>query len=373
MTPAKIHVGLVVHDFDAGYGQGRYCLELVRHLQDDIRFTVFANTFRAPAAEQITWIKVPAWRFDALTSVFSFIPFSERLVRKHRPDLVHAQGLTCWQSDIITGHICNAARAKQMNTRWLKPRLFARLVIPFERAFFQNPNARHVIAISRILEDEVRREYAWNKPVTVIYHGTDSQLFRPSNSPDETKALRARFNLPSSRWTWLFIGEAVKGLRQAIDQLPAFPNAHLLVITRSNLAMYRSQAAVLGVTDRITFHGPEKSPEEAYRAVDLFLYPSDYDPFGMVVTEAMATGIPVAIGRGLGAAELVDHRENGLKFDPHSPEDIRRCLEWIAADPERGRAMGSAGRQQILRHSWEVCARKTLGVYQRVYREKFGA
>ncbi len=373
MAGARINVGLVVHDFDAGYGQGRYCFELVRHLGGEVRFTVFSNTFNASESDNLSWIRVPAWRFDALTTVFSFIPFSERLVKKHRPDVIHAQGLTCWTSDIITGHICNAARAKQMNTRWLKPRLFARLVIPPERGFFRNPKARHVIAISKVLEREIRHEYGWSKPVTVIYHGTDAQVFRPASGEDEVKMLRQRFNLPLGKWTWLFMGEAVKGLRQAIEQLAKFPAAHLLVVTRSNLNMYRNQAAELGVGGRITFHGPEKSPELAYRAVDVFLYPSDYDPFGMVVTEAMATGLPVAVGDGLGSAELITHRETGLKFNPHDSEDIRQCLAWLAEDRERALAVGSAGRRQILAHSWEECARKTLGVYRQVHQEKNGS
>ena len=372
MTGPEMNVGIVVHDYASGYGQGRYCIELVRRMSDRVRFTVFSNTFNAAPMDNVTWVRVPALRYDALTTVYSFIPMAERLVRKHKPDLVHCQGLTCWSSDIATGHICNAARLRRMNTRWLKPRLFAQIVTPLEHRFYKNPKLRHLIAISRVLEAEMRREYDFRKPATVIYHGTDSIQFRPCET-GEREALRARFNIPAGAWTLLFMGEAVKGLRQTIDQLAHFPAAHLLVVTRSDLQLYRDQAAALGVTNRVIFHGFEKRPEDAFRAADVFVYPSDYDPFGMVVTEAMASGIPVAVGFELGASELIDDRITGLKFDPHKPQTIQAALEFLGSDPDRAHRIGMAGREAILKHSWSDCAELTLEVYRRVYREKFGA
>jgi hypothetical protein len=89
------------------------------------------------------------------------------------------------------------------------------------------------------LEQEIRNEYGWSKPATVIYHGTDLTQFRPARNEAERLELRARFKVPADRWIWLFMGEAVKGLREVIDQLPAFPNAHLLVVSRSDLGPYR--------------------------------------------------------------------------------------------------------------------------------------
>ena len=372
MTGPEMNVGIVVHDYDSGYGQGRYCIELVRRMADRVRFTIFSNTFNAAPMENVNWVRVPALRYDALTTVYSFIPMAERLVRRHQPDLVHCQGLTCWSSDIATGHICNAARLRRMNTRWLKPRLFAQIVTPLEHRFYQNKKLRHLIAISKVLESEVRQEYGFTKPATVIYHGTDSGQFRPSE-PGEREQLRNRFKVPANAWTWLFMGEAVKGLRQVIDQLVDFPAATLLVVTRSDLQTYRDQAAILGVADRIVFHGFEEKPEEAFRVANVFVYPSDYDPFGMVVSEAMASGIPVAVGYELGAAELIEDRVTGLKFDPHQPQSIRSALEYLGANPDRAHQIGLAGREAILKHSWSDCADSTLAVYQRVYREKFGA
>ncbi|MFM7102496.1 MAG: glycosyltransferase family 4 protein, partial [Verrucomicrobiota bacterium] len=328
-----MHVGLVVHDYHPSFGQGRYCVELVNRLRDRVQFTVFAQSFHAPADPQVRQVTVPGWRRNALTTVYSFIPAAERRVQAAGVDLIHAQGLTCWHADVITGHMCNAGRLATANTRWLKPRLFAWLALPGERNFYRHSGARHLIAISHRLAHEIRHHYHWHRPVTVIHHGTDTQQFRPPHDAAERQALRRRFRVEGDRWTWLFVGEAVKGLPQAIEQLAAFPQARLLVVTRSPPDAYLPRARALGVADRLVWHGFEPRPEEAYRAADLFLYANDHDPFGMVVTEAMATGLPVAVGETLGAAELIENRVNGVKFNPHRPDEIHRQLAWLAAHP----------------------------------------
>jgi UDP-glucose:(heptosyl)LPS alpha-1,3-glucosyltransferase len=365
-----ISVGLVVHDYDPNFGQGRYCVELVKRLHQQVRFTIFANTFNAPVYPGETRVRVPAIRYNALTTVYSFIPSAQRRVDAHPVDLVHSQGLTSWRADIITGHICNAAREKRMNTRWIKPRLFMKLVIPFERRFYQHRSVRRLIAISRTLEREARHFYGWDRPVSVIYHGTDCDQFRPVENRAERDALRARFGVPGDGWTWLFMGEATKGLRQCVEQLPLFPEARLLVVTRSRLEEYRQLAAELGVTGRITFHGFERQPELAFRAADVFLYPSDYDPFGMVVTEAMASGIPVAVGRGMGASELIDPEVNGLVFDPHRTDEITACLRQLQNSAEFASTVARLGRATIRHHGWDACASATHQVYREVMEEK---
>jgi UDP-glucose:(heptosyl)LPS alpha-1,3-glucosyltransferase len=370
MDSSKISVGLVVHDYDPNFGQGRYCVELVRRLHENVRFTIFANTFNAPQFGEETRVKIPAIRFNALTTVYSFIPTAQYIVGKHSVDLIHAQGLTLWHGDLITGHICNAAREKRMNTKWIKPRLFMRLVIPIERRFYRHQSNRRLIAISRTLEEEVRQYYGWNRPVSVIYHGTDSDVFRPADSTEERLSLRNRFGIPGDQWTWLFMGEATKGLRQCIDQLKQFPEARLLVVTRSRLESFIAQADLLGVRSRVVFRGFESQPELAFRAADVFLYPSDYDPFGMVVTEAMASGIPVVVGRDMGASELIDHGVNGLLFDPHRPDEITACLRLLKNSPGMAETVGRLGRATLRQHGWDSCAAATLQVYKEVDSEK---
>lgn len=359
-------VALVIHDFDRNNGQGRYCIELTRRLRDRCRFTLYSNTADPAALEGIVWERISAWRQRHITAVFTFLVAVEARMAGRQHDLIHAQGLSSWRADVSTVHMINAARMRRLAPARRRDRLFSRLVTPFERAFYQRPRLRHAIVMARGLERELREEYAWNKPVSIIPHGTNTEQFRPPADLKERGELRDRFRVPRDRWVWLFMGEAVKGLGQVIDQLPAFPQAHLLVVTRSQLGAFQEQARRLGVSGRITFHGFEARPELAYRAADVFAYPSAYDPFGMVATEAMASGLAVVIGRETGAAELVTEGVDGLLCDPAEPSGLRAGLARLAADPDSAARLGQAARATIQRHSWEACAEATLGVYRTI-------
>lgn len=366
-------MALVIHDLDPNLGQGRYALELLRRLHPRFDFTVLANRCRADLPPGVAWRRVSAWRGNALGTITSFILPAERAVRRGGFDLVHAQGLTGWSADLSTAHICSAARhARQPPARW-SGRLFAAVVIPLERAFYRRRRLRHVIAISRVVAGEIREHYGWHGPLNVIHHGTDVAVFHPPADAADKDAARRRFGLTAGTWNWLFMGEATKGLREAVAQLPAFPAARLLVVSRSRLDEFRAQAARLGVADRVVFHGPHEQPQEAHRAVDAFVYPSAYDTFGLVVTEAMASGLPVLAGRGIGAAELVEDRRNGLLCDPADAAQLRAQLEWLAAAPDRAAALGQAARATIARCTWDACAAATAEVYERVLGEKRAA
>jgi UDP-glucose:(heptosyl)LPS alpha-1,3-glucosyltransferase len=363
-------IALVVHDFDPRYGQGRYAWELARRMARQHEVRVFANTFINPGETGISFVKVPAWRANALTTVWSFLRNSEKLLGSQPCDIVHAQGLTCWQADVITAHICNAARWEHSPPRRLPSRLFHALVGPLEKRFYQQPRAGHLVAISRQVADEVKRHYNWQRPVTVIHHGTDTEKFRPPLNAAERLAARQRYHLGESEWVWLFVGEAAKGLREAIEQLPSFPAAKLLVVSHSDLAGFRRLADALDVSGQVHLHGPEEDIASAYRAADVFVYPSAYDAFGLVVAEAMASGLPVILGGNVGAAEWIKHRQNGLICDPASSHSLREELAWLQANSASAAELGVAARITVEQHSWDACAAATLAVYEQVLQER---
>lgn len=360
-------IALVVHDFDPGYGQGRYTVELARRLASEHEVRVLANTFGGPLQPRLAYQKAPAWRRAALTTVPSFIAAAEWRLRDGDFDLIHAQGVTCWRADVITSHICHAASQANTPVTNLRRRLFPWLATRLEHRFYRQRRAAHLIAVSRRCAEEIRRHYAWQRDTTVIYHGTDTEQFHPP-TPAERAAARTRYGIPAERWTWLFMGEAGKGLDHVLAQLPAFPAAGLLVVTRSVLAPFQARARALGVADRVVFWGPETDPVHAYQAADLFVYPSPYDTFGMVVTEAMATGLPVIASRDIGAAELIRESHNGLLCQPATPATLRAALHWVADHRDEARALGQAARATVQQYSWDACATATLGVYEQVLR-----
>jgi UDP-glucose:(heptosyl)LPS alpha-1,3-glucosyltransferase len=296
----------------------------------------------------------------------TFLTACETILHRERYDLVHAQGVTCWGADVITAHMCNAARIRWLSSRDVRARMFSRFVAPLEARFYRQPRARHLIAVSKGLASEVAQHYGWCRDTTIVYHGTNVSHFHPPTDNADRRRARARYGLGKPGWIWLFVGEAIKGLQHVIMQLRHFPDARLLVVSRSDTTAAERLAAELGVAARVMLHGPIDDLADVYRAADVFVYPSEYDAFGLVVAEAMASALPVVAGRGVGAAEWITHEKNGLLCDPGNAASLLQQLGGLHADPVRAARLGCAARQTVEEHSWDACAAATLKVYERV-------
>lgn len=359
-----------MHDCQSGFGQGRYVIELVRRLAARYRLSVFSNRFDPELPPGAAYHRIPALRTNALLSILSFLLASELRMRRARCDIIHAQGLTSWSADLITAHICNAARFADHSHLSIVRSLFPTIIIPLERAFYRSRRPKGAIVMSQALAGELASYYGWNRTVTIIPHGTDTALFRPCVDEEERLHVRSRYRLGPRDWVWLFLGEAAKGLEMVIRQLPHFPAARLLVVSRSNPEAFLTLASGIQAAERVVWYGPESQPELAYRAADVFVYPSGYDAFGMVVTEAMASGLPVIAGRRIGAAELIRDQSNGLLVDASDGDGVRVALRRIGSEPGFAGVLAAAGRATICGHSWDACATRTAEVYDSLARAR---
>lgn len=363
-------IAFVVHDFDPGFGQGRYAVELARRFAPDHDVHVYANRFASQLEANVTFQRVPALRRSALLTILSFIRNAETLLARRTYDIVHAQGVTCWHANVVTAHICNAARQRHESPRSLKARLFLAITSRLERRFYQANRQARVIGVSEGVSCQVQQEYGLAHQPAAIHHGIDCAQFQPRQDAGVRSAERAKLSIPEAAWVWLFVGEAAKGLSQTLRQLPAFPQARLLIVTRSDSRPQQRLADELGVASRVRFLGSTEHPERIYQLADVFVYPSTYDAFGMVVAEAMASGLPVICGRPIGAAEWIKDGENGLLCDPAQDDSLRQCLERLGTNAEPGSQLANAARQTALQHSWDECARATLAVYQQAIADR---
>lgn len=361
-----MRIALVVHDMDYRVGHGRYCVELADRLASRHEIHIVANRFNPGRDLHVVRHPVRAWRRSALLSVLTFLVSAERALKASRFDLVHSQGMAGWTADVVTAHVCNRARYQSDPPRSLAQRVFPTIVVPLEAAFYRQRNLKHLIAISNAVRMDITRSYGWDRESTVIYHGTNTRAFYPAESLEAKQARRLELTLPPVGPVWAFVGEAAKGLDAAIRQLPKFPSANLLAVTRSKPDAYMAVAAQLGVADRLHFRGPLDDTCRAYQAADVLVYPSRYDTFGLVVSEAMACGLPVIIGRDIGAAEWIEPRRNGLLCNPEQQNSIEAELRWLEEHPADARNIGIEARRTVLEHDWDRCAMETERCYRKV-------
>jgi glycosyltransferase involved in cell wall biosynthesis len=116
----------------------------------------------------------------------------------------------------------------------------------------------------------------------------------------------------------------------------------------------------------VTFGGYRQIDEIAayYGLAGAFVHPAIVEQWGLVINEAMATGLPVVVSRSVGAVEdLVIDGENGYRFDPRDPSAIAKALLRVSApDADRAR-MGRSSRERVAHWSLDRFAE---GLWQAV-------
>ena len=88
-----------------------------------------------------------------------------------------------------------------------------------------------------------------------------------------------------------------------------------------------------------------------YRAADVLVVPSWYEPFGMVILEGMLYGLPIASTQVGGPAEILKHEETALLFPSKDVAGLADCLIRLAADANLRRTLGRAAGEEV-RHTW---------------------
>ncbi|MGH9679308.1 MAG: glycosyltransferase, partial [Candidatus Acidiferrales bacterium] len=174
----------------------------------------------------------------------------------------------------------------------------------------------------------------------------------------ERAAVRREWGVPDDAPVVLFCAK-LQSWKRPLDLLRAFaasrvPGARLVFAGEGPLREeLKEEARSLGLNGQVRFTGFANQTElpELYRAADLLVLPSEYEPFGLVVNEAMVCGCPVAVSDRVGAGgDLVTPGQNGFVFPSGNVEALAGILKEALASPDRLRAMGEAARRRMM--SW---------------------
>jgi glycosyltransferase involved in cell wall biosynthesis len=169
----------------------------------------------------------------------------------------------------------------------------------------------------------------------------------------------------------------VAGLRDA------HPGVRLLVVgsakfvsgsTRhDNRAFVRRLEALiaeLDLGDRVMLLGERSDVPELLRALDILLLPSWEEPFGRVVVEALAVGVPVAATSAGGPREVLRDGVEGLLLPPHRPDAWVAALSPLLADPARLAEMRRRGPERASGFDRSAYANRILSIYERVLQRR---
>lgn len=128
----------------------------------------------------------------------------------------------------------------------------------------------------------------------------------------------------------------------------------------------RRLAKRLGVAERVRFLGRVPDPRAAYSACDVFVLPSHYEAFGIVLLEAMAQGRPVVATTAGGMPEVVG--EAGIVVPPRSPRDLALAVGSVLSDAAYQARLGEMGRARAGRFLWKDVVDRLEETYARALR-----
>jgi glycogen(starch) synthase len=211
--------------------------------------------------------------------------------------------------------------------------------------------------------------------ITVIPNGVDPAELEPTgprSGDTATADLRRRFAADDELLV-LLVGRLVyeKGFHLALDALaPIVKRDRKLrfVVAGTGTAEQelKRQAKRLGLSGHGTFLGwvGDDMLHDLYRAADLCIVPSIYEPFGIVALEAMACGCLCIVANTGGLREVVPGDETvGLRFPARDADALHVLLERVLEDDATRARLVAEAREYVLAFDWSEVARRTRSVY----------
>jgi glycogen(starch) synthase len=253
------------------------------------------------------------------------------------------------------------------------------VVSHLERAMAQN--ADKIITVSYAMQDDLVKHGWQQSKISVVWNGVDPKRFNPvSVQKDDAAQIRAKYGIPKDYYMLLFVGRLtwVKSVRNLLQAMPLvlneYPNTKLVILGKGEEQVDIVQTAErLNIKDSIIYRFdfiPEKERILHYAAADLCVFPSVYEPFGIVSLEAMAMEKPVVVGaRGVvGFKEQVINGgpdQNGVHINGEDPADIAWGIKAVLQNPQRAKNWGENGRQRVLEYfTWQKAAEETVKIYE---------
>ncbi len=246
-----------------------------------------------------------------------------------------------------------------------------------------------IITVSYAMRDElVKLGYAEQK-IRVVYNGVDTNKYRPDLfSEEEIRAFREKIGVGESPMLF-FVGRLtwVKGadtLTVAMREIvKAVPDAKLVIVGKGEQErMLKQIVSSNALEGNVLFnfsYVPEEERLKYYAACDVAVFPSKYEPFGIVSLEAMAMGKPVIVGASGTSGfreQVIPFGPNicGFHINPHDPGDVAKFAIMLLKDSELRKSMGANARRRVLESfTWDMAASNTLRVYEEaieVYNKK---
>ena len=232
--------------------------------------------------------------------------------------------------------------------------------------------ASEVIVNSNYMKNELQRLFGLPyEKINVVPNGVNLNLF---NGVERDYTFRRRFAMDNEKII-LFMGRLVyeKGVQHLISAMPKILNGYhdsKLVICGKGGMLDELQAQVnaMGIANKVYFAGymNGKDVQKMYKAADISVFPSTYEPFGIVALEAMLSENPIVVSDIGGLNEIVQHRENGMKAYCGNSNSIADSILELLYDHKLCADITKKAKNKVRNeYNWNKIAQDTHFTYQK--------
>ncbi len=236
-------------------------------------------------------------------------------------------------------------------------------------------NSQQVIVCSNYMRHELQRAFGtvWEK-MSVIYNGIrpekkkrdpnfDYVNFRRLYAHDREKIVYYVGRMTYEKGVSVLLTASVRVLG-TMNKL-----AKLIIIGGGNTDRLKQLAWNLGIWDQCFFTGfmSDEDLDKFQTVADCAVFPSLYEPFGIVALESFAAKVPVVVSNTGGLAEVVQHGKTGIVTYPNNPDSLAWGILEVLKNPDYAQTLVKNAYQDLdLRFSWSKLAKKTEIVYEKM-------
>ena len=229
-----------------------------------------------------------------------------------------------------------------------------------------------VIVNSNYMKSELQRLFGLPfEKINVVPNGVNITNY---SGIERDYDFRRRFAMDNEKII-LFMGRLVyeKGVQYLIGAMPKilehYHDAKLVIAGKGGMIdELRQQVDNLGISNKVYFAGylNGKDVGKMYKAADISVFPSTYEPFGIVALEAMLAEVPVVVSDIGGLNEIVDHRQTGMKSYCGNSNSIADSILEILFDHQLANNMVKKAKAKVRsQYNWNKIAQDTHFTYQK--------
>ena len=229
-----------------------------------------------------------------------------------------------------------------------------------------------VIVNSNYMKNELQRLFGLPfEKINVIPNGINSYNF---SGVEKDYDFRRQYAMDNEKII-LFMGRLVyeKGVQYLIDAMPKilanYNDAKLIIAGKGGMIdELKAKVSYLGLDNKVYFTGylNSKQVQKMYKCADISVFPSTYEPFGIVALEAMLAGIPTVVSDVGGLNEIVKHGVDGMKSYAGNPNSIADSILTLLYDHKLCETITKNAKQKVKQEfNWQKIAQDTHFTYQK--------